>query len=47
MMQSFAMMAIITVTWALVSATAWPSMRAPASRRVHHFLLRGVGTARI
>jgi len=32
MMQSFAMMAIITVTWALFSYS-WPSMRAPAHRR--------------
>jgi ammonium transporter, Amt family len=45
MMQSFAMMAIITVTWALFSYSLAFDAGTSFIGGVHHFFLRGVGTA--
>jgi Amt family ammonium transporter len=45
MMQSFAMMAIITVTWALFSYSLAFDAGSSFIGGVHHFFLRGVGTA--
>jgi Amt family ammonium transporter len=44
MMQSFAMMAIITVTWALFSYSLAFDAGTSFIGGVHHFFLRGVGT---
>src|SRR6202041_1442182 len=45
MMQSFAMMAIITVTWALFSYSLAFDAGTSFIGGVHHFFLHGVGTA--